>query len=209
MRFNGTIKAWNDERGFGFITPSRGGQEIFVHIKAFSRRGARPEVGQAVTFEVELNPQGKKRAKAVEPLHPAAPFPRRLQTWSAPWGAASYLAIPAFLVLYVAAAFIWDVPAWVAGLYVVASILAFVVYAIDKSAAVADSPRIPEAVLLFVGLAGGWPGAIVAQQVLRHKSSKASFRSAFWNTVVVNVVAFIVLAALPFGELFLQTQVGP
>jgi len=37
------------------------------------------------------------------------------------------------------------------------------------------------------------PGAIVAQQVLRHKSSKASFRFAFWGSVAVNVVAFVVM----------------
>ena len=36
MRLDGTIKSWNDERGFGFIEPTQGGPEIFVHIKAFS-----------------------------------------------------------------------------------------------------------------------------------------------------------------------------
>jgi len=44
---------------------------------------------------------------------------------------------------------------------------------------------------LLLGLVGGWPGSLVAQQVLRHKSSKASFRRAFWGTVLVNITAFI------------------
>ena len=35
MPFTGTLKSWNDDRGFGFIAPAQGGQEIFVHIKAF------------------------------------------------------------------------------------------------------------------------------------------------------------------------------
>ena len=51
-----------------------------------------------------------------------------------------------------------------------------------------------ESTLLAVGLFGGWPGAIVAQQLLRHKSSKVSFRLAFWATVVMNILGFILLA---------------
>jgi len=42
MRFDGTLKKWNDERGFGFIAPMQGAQEIFVHISAFPRDGSRP-----------------------------------------------------------------------------------------------------------------------------------------------------------------------
>jgi uncharacterized membrane protein YsdA (DUF1294 family) len=47
--------------------------------------------------------------------------------------------------------------------------------------------------LLTIGLAGGWPGALAAQQLFRHKTRKRTFRRAFWTTVVVNVLA---LAAL-------------
>jgi cold shock CspA family protein len=61
MRFAGVLKSWQDERGFGFIAPEQGGQEIFVHIKACRFRGARPQVGQSVTFEVET--QGAARGK--------------------------------------------------------------------------------------------------------------------------------------------------
>jgi uncharacterized membrane protein YsdA (DUF1294 family) len=48
----------------------------------------------------------------------------------------------------------------------------------------------------MLGLIGGWPGAIVAQQLLRHKTSKASFRLAFWATVVLNIAAFLLLVSL-------------
>lgn len=208
MRFSGTIKTWNDDRGFGFISPSQGGQEIFVHIKAFPIRSVRPQVGERVTFEVELNSDGKKRATAVKPLRRPASFRKQPQVNSARWGTASYLTIPAFMVLYVAAAFLWELPAWVLGIYVGASVLAFATYGIDKFAAVSDSWRVPEYVLLLIGLLGGWPGAIVAQQVMRHKSSKASFRSAFWRTVFLNVVAFVALAS-PLGQALLQAQVAP
>ncbi|MDP3799699.1 MAG: cold shock domain-containing protein [Polaromonas sp.] len=60
--FDGKLKSWNDDRGFGFIAPVQGGQEIFVHHSAFPRDGRRPALNEALSFEVELNPEGKKRA---------------------------------------------------------------------------------------------------------------------------------------------------
>ena len=46
--------------------------------------------------------------------------------------------------------------------------------------------RTPENTLHLVAVFGGWPGALVAQDLFRHKSSKASFQVVFWLTVVVN-----------------------
>jgi len=113
----------------------------------------------------------------------------------AQWGTATLFAIPAFLALFTIAAFLWKVPGWVAGLYLGASAVCYVVYAVDKSAAAADRWRVSEDTLLGLGLIGGWPGAIVAQQVLRHKSNKATFRAKFWATVIVNVLGFLVLSS--------------
>ena len=62
MRFNGTLTKWNDDRGFGFITPEPGQEEIFVHISAFPRDSARPSIGERLSFEIELGNDGKKRA---------------------------------------------------------------------------------------------------------------------------------------------------
>jgi uncharacterized membrane protein YsdA (DUF1294 family)/cold shock CspA family protein len=194
MRIDGTLKSWNDERGFGFIDPTQGGQEIFVHIKAFEVRTERPQVGQRLTFEVEVNPDGKKRAKLVQQVRLTRASSRRRDS-PAQWGTASYFAIPAFLVLYFFVAIVWRVPNWIAGLYLAASVVCFVVYVVDKSAAVAGRWRVSESTLIFLGLVGGWPGAIVAQQVSRHKSNKVAFRSAFWGSVVLNVLAFIALSS--------------
>ena len=194
MRIDGTLKSWNDERGFGFIDPTQGGQEIFVHIKAFEVRTERPQVGQRLTFEVEVNPDGKKRAKLVQQVRLMRASSRRRDS-PAQWGTASYFAIPAFLVLYFFVAIVWRVPNWIAGLYLAASVVCFVVYVVDKSAAVAGRWRVSESTLIFLGLVGGWPGAIVAQQVSRHKSNKVAFRSAFWGSVVLNVLAFIALSS--------------
>lgn len=63
MRIEGTLSKWNDERGFGFITLNEGGQEVFVHISAFPKDAVRPTLGEKITFEVEIDSKGKKRAK--------------------------------------------------------------------------------------------------------------------------------------------------
>ncbi len=81
---------------------------------------------------------------------------------------------------------------WIPALYGAASVVAFVAYALDKSAARRDAARVSERTLLLLGLVGGWPGALVAQQAFRHKTRKRSFRRAFWGTVVLNVLALAV-----------------
>lgn len=61
MRFTGRITTWNAERGFGFVTPTEGGQEVFVHVSELPR-GFTPAPDVLVSFELALNPQGKKKA---------------------------------------------------------------------------------------------------------------------------------------------------
>jgi cold shock CspA family protein len=65
MRIEGTLSKWNDDRGFGFITPTHGGQEIFVHVSTFPKDGVRPTLGEKLTFEIETDNNGKKRAKNI------------------------------------------------------------------------------------------------------------------------------------------------
>jgi cold shock CspA family protein len=64
-RFNGTLKKWNDERGFGFLLAEHGDQELFVHVSAFPRGGRPPLVGEVLSFEVDLDRDGRKRAVKV------------------------------------------------------------------------------------------------------------------------------------------------
>lgn len=194
MKIDGTIKTWNDERGFGFIAPSLGGQEIFVHIKAIKGLRGRPQIGQRVAFSVETGPDGKKRARDVELVQTVSRAPRRLGESPAQWGTASLFAIPAFVVLFAAVEYLWRPPAWMALLYLIASFVCFMAYAFDKSAAIAGRWRVSEGTLLALGFLGGWPGALVAQQVLRHKSSKTAFRSSFWGTVAANIAGFLWLS---------------
>ncbi len=199
IRFEGTIKSWRDDRGVGFIDPRLGGEEIFFHVKALTRTTGRPQVGQLVSFEVEAGPRGNKRARNVEPLRaPRAPRKRR-GGLPARSGAATLFAVPGFVLLYLALAVLWRPPTTFAVIYLAASLAAFLAYAFDKSAAKGGRWRTSESTLHLLALAGGWPGALLAQQFLRHKSVKASFRSVFWGTVVLNIMGFLALCS-PLGR---------
>jgi uncharacterized membrane protein YsdA (DUF1294 family) len=105
-----------------------------------------------------------------------------------------YFPIYAFVALYAAIAIGRGVPHIVGIAYLLASAVCYVAYARDKSAARAQERRTPESTLLMLGLACGWPGGLLAQQRLRHKTVKQPFRAQFWVTVVLNVGAFVYLA---------------
>ena len=201
-RSTGTLATWNDERGFGFISAADGSR-VFAHISAFPARAARPQLGESLTFEVERGADGKRRARGIRyssqgGRSPAAAKPQqpnaRRNSRSA--GAGNYLVIIAFVALALYINAINPIPLWIVVVYVLASVACFAVYAFDKSAAKNGRWRVPENTLHVLALIGGWPGAICAQQMLRHKTQKTSFRVVFWLTVVANVVAFVTFATL-------------
>lgn len=76
----------------------------------------------------------------------------------------------------------WAIPA----LYVGLSLATFYIYTKDKAAAERGQWRTPEGTLLLWGLLGGWPGALIAQKLRRHKSRKQPFQLFFWLTVLLN-----------------------
>lgn len=192
MRLSGNLRSWNDERGFGFIEPAQGGKDVFVHIKAFPPGTGRPMIGQDLTFEVEAGPNGKARAHSVRyTANNRAPKIHRVE-FPASRTLLWLLAIPAFTSVWLYVASRWPVSPVVLVVYIGLSLLTFLAYAVDKSAAINGSWRIPEKTLHLLSLAGGWPGALLAQQRLRHKCSKPSFLAVFWVTVAANVAFFIV-----------------
>lgn len=73
MRFNGTLTKWNPDRGFGFVVAEQGTEELFVHLSAFPRDGRVPTVGEVLSFEMELDNQGRKRAVRLRRPGAAAP----------------------------------------------------------------------------------------------------------------------------------------
>lgn len=181
MRYQGRIAKWKDDRGFGFITPNGGGKEVFVHIKSFSNGQRRPVGNEVVTYELRTDAKGRAQAANVafagERVQSTTSFFRS----NVPFGLAAV-----FLVFVTVLALAGRLPFAVLALYFAASAVAFISYALDKSAARSDQWRIPESTLHFFALIGGWPGALAAQRLLRHKSSKQSFQIVFWASVVVN-----------------------
>lgn len=126
---------------------------------------------------VRLEPT-RSRGRAPSPsLRPERDLSRPLPA------ALSWLSLGAFVAglgtVVLALGLSWWLPAW----YAVLSVVAFVSYGLDKAAARRDAPRISEQSLLTMGFAGGWPGALLAQQLFRHKTRKRSFRRAFWTTM--------------------------
>jgi uncharacterized membrane protein YsdA (DUF1294 family) len=98
-----------------------------------------------------------------------------------------------FLVFVAICCLFGRVPSWAFVLYLSMSLITYVFYACDKSTAQKGAWRTPENTLHLLAMFGGWPGALVAQQALRHKSIKRSFLAVFWVTVALNSCAFIVL----------------
>jgi cold shock CspA family protein len=60
---SGKLTTWKDDRGFGFIKPDQGGNNIFLHISAVQRASRRPKVGDIILYEPVLEPGGKVRAE--------------------------------------------------------------------------------------------------------------------------------------------------
>jgi len=174
---------WNDDRGFGFITPASGGSRVFAHVSAFPR-GGRPVPGGEVTYEQIRDGRNRARAKDVRYVG------RGSVTRSVGKGTSLAVVIAAaFFVLLTTLMLLDKVPVCLVGLFGLLSGAAVVMYGADKSAAIAGKRRTPESTLHAIALLGGWPGALVARRVFRHKTTKQPFRSIFWVTVVVNSAA--------------------
>jgi uncharacterized membrane protein YsdA (DUF1294 family)/cold shock CspA family protein len=184
MRRQGKITKWKDDQGFGFITPRGGGELIFLHIKSFSNRHRRPIGNEIVTYELTSDDKGRLRAEQVEYIGDASTILIE--------GGTMLLAIPGvFLSLVAILVVLGHLPVIVLVLYLVASTVSFFVYARDKTAAVKAQWRTAESTLHMLSLVGGWPGAIVAQKFLRHKSKKLSFQIGFCITIVLNCAGLV------------------
>ncbi|WAJ39798.1 DUF1294 domain-containing protein [Pseudomonas sp. GOM7] len=214
----GLLKHWDDAKGFGFIQPQGGGAELFAHISVM-RGERRPQAGDEVFYIEGRDPQGRPRAEhmrlagelsldrqairrkpaarqAVSGREPgkATRSTRRRQGEGMiqHFGAKAVLflslcALPLFAALLQLRGALW----WALPLYLLASALSFVQYWQDKRSAQQGRRRTPEHTLHLVELAGGWPGALLAQQVFRHKTRKLSYQIPFWLIIAAHQVFWI------------------
>ena len=201
-RYQGKITSWKDEQGFGFIRPNGGGPAVFAHIKSFARRGSRPAENDIVTYQLSINEKGQHRAENVAYVRD-----RSSRSSSSSIGTAGLSFAAAFLGVVGVSVLAGKAPFLVFGYYLAVSMLALIVYALDKSAARNNAWRTRESTLHLLGLSGGWPGALLAQRLLRHKSKKETFQVTFWLTVMLNCGAFAWLLS-PSGAYMLQAISG-
>ena len=186
MRIKGKIATWHDDKGYGFVAPLSGDKQVFVHIKAFSNRNRRPQVNDIVSFAVSKDRQG--RPCAIQATLAGDKLKEKTAQKS---NSFSIVFALGFLVVVGISVLTGRLPEFIGIAYAVLSLIAYFVYLWDKSAAKHGDWRTSESALHFLGLAGGWPGALIAQQTLRHKSKKVEFRRVLWATVLINCGVFV------------------
>ena len=182
----GKLIKWNAEKAFGFIAPIGGGDHVFIHKTALLNRNRIPQINDIITFSITTDKDGRYCASEAnfsgEKLKKKEA--RKLSTFSI------YLPV-FFLVGITMAYFIDQFPQKVLFWFFGTSVLTFLAYAFDKSKAQSGGWRTQESTLDFFSLIGGWPGAALAQQLLKHKSQKQEFRIIFWLTVIMNISGLI------------------
>lgn len=198
MRLQGRITQWDDDKGFGFISWHGDGSRVFVHIKSFARGSRRPIVGDIVTYEIGEGKNGKSSATNVR-FSDRVQANKKTVTKHKGGSYAGTLVTLYMGFLFVAA--LTNRLSWlVLVIYFAASVITFVAYAWDKSAARNDRWRTAESTLQLMSFLCGWPGGLAAQRLLRHKSSKKEFLFVFWLMVFLNIAAISYLAWLGDGS---------
>ena len=198
MRLKGKLIKWDAQKAFGFIEPNGGGDHVFIHKSAFSNRQRTPKINDVITFSLSKDKQG--RYCADEATYTGEKLKKKQAKNVSKFSI--YLSV-AFLGFIVMALITGYIPMKLLLTYLGVSTLTFITYAFDKSKAQRGAWRTPESTLHLFALVGGWPGAAIAQQTLRHKSQKKEFRFVFWLTVLANCSALIWLMS-PDGKTMLS-----
>lgn len=197
----GKIVHWKVDRGFGFIQPRGGGGDVFLHVGDLRHVGYEPKIGDEVSYSLKQDVHGRPRAARA--VIAGVALPRRS---AHRWADLLALLVPA---IFVAGLYGMEDYWPVLYVYLGMSILAVIAYAQDKQSARAGAWRTPEAALHWIGLLGGWPGAVLAQAIFRHKTRKPSFQFVFWMIVAVHIGfwARLQIRGLPLDELMRQMLV--
>jgi uncharacterized membrane protein YsdA (DUF1294 family)/cold shock CspA family protein len=186
---------WNADKAFGFIQPIVGGADVFIHKTALSNNKRTPQINDIITYSTTKDKGGRYCASDATFLG------EKLKDKKSQINSkfSIYLSC-VFLAVSTTAYFIGQFPQKLLFGYFGFSLINFIAYAFDKSKAQRGAWRIKESTLHFFSLVGGWPGAAIAQQLLRHKSQKREFRFIVWFTVMANISCLIFFYSSSGGE---------
>lgn len=198
-RRTGRLIRWDERKGYGLIAPDDGGARLFVDAKAFGRRTWKPQTGEQLSFVIAVDAQGRPRAQQLRSLERRAVSRHAVRPRDGTSGQRGLLAIPLFAAWVLFCHALWGLPQPLWGSYFAMSLASFIVYYGDKRAAQRGAWRVAESTLQGLALACGWPGALLAQSLLRHKIAKPRFQRVFWACVLLNVLGFT-LVFTPLGR---------
>ena len=192
----GRISQWDAAKGLGFVEAQTDGAKLLLRRADLSGRlrALGPRVGEPVRF-VAVQSGGQRRATQVQSTAPP-PVPQGQARARRPRAASStgLLVIPAFALVLGMLHLTWPLPRPVPLLYGALSMAMFIVYAIDKWASKREGQsRVAENSLHLIALMGGWPGALLAQHILHHKTSKPAFLRTTWAMVAANILLLLAL----------------
>ncbi|BAZ51910.1 cold-shock DNA-binding domain protein [Nostoc sp. NIES-4103] len=207
----GRLTTWKDDRGFGFIQPNDGSQEVFIHISAFKDVKRRPQVGDVINYQLTVDKNGKLRAcnALLEAVTSSSTAPMRftskavVKTLLLAFKTLLLFLLPGLGSINLALTTGNSIPLIV---YPLMSFITFTLYADDKSRAKQGRWRMPEKTLHLCEFFGGWLGAFVAQSKLHHKSSKVSYQIVFWMIVILHILFW--LDWLFFGKSVINLLLG-
>jgi uncharacterized membrane protein YsdA (DUF1294 family)/cold shock CspA family protein len=193
----GKLAKWKDDRGFGFIQPIDGSQEVFLHISELKDSIRRPQLDDTIYYYLVKDENGKIRASnafilgARNKSTPALASSSKQTKFSSDFPILEVVLL-SILPLAGSLDLAWKtrnpLPLF---LYPGMSLWTFALYADDKSRAKREDWRIPENTLHLCELLGGWLGGFVAQRKLRHKSIKRSYQIIFWTIVALHLLYWL------------------
>ncbi|WOE41399.1 DUF1294 domain-containing protein [Acinetobacter chinensis] len=206
MRDQGRLVEWFDEKGYGFIQPEDASKDrVFLHIKDFSRPGPRPIVGCALEYVVQLDGQGRYKARQVTYLKATQTQkkPSRAQpsvSHASPRLQGMQILSVAYIVVLAGLVLAGKLQGMILLFISIINVMTYWMYAQDKEAAQQNNRRVPENTLHLLSFLGGWPAAWLAQQRLRHKTQKQPFRQIYFCTIGFNILLILWLIS-PFNSL--------
>jgi uncharacterized membrane protein YsdA (DUF1294 family)/cold shock CspA family protein len=198
--YEGIIKSWRGDKGFGFIQPNEGEKDIFIHIRDLKHDNYKPIIGDKVVYKIITDKNGKIRAydafiKGQKICNTVREETFKKQSFHHSKEKSKFGLVPRIIIALIP----FILSAWLLitksislplFAYLIFSPVTFLCYAYDKSMALKDQWRVAESTLHLFELLGGWPAALIAQYTIRHKNKKQSFQITFWLIVFIHIAVW-------------------